>query len=121
MGNAGCRGGGCFDCCAGGGQVGREAAGPLAAVGPRKHRGAGSWRCKNEAEFVRFQRLGDGWAVTDRSGRTYTLGQYPSETDLTRLSRAENATAGSGFGATYQWYVDGFVDTHGNRIDYFYS
>jgi RHS repeat-associated protein len=73
---------------------------------------AQSWRAENEADFMRFQRVGEGWEARDRSGRLYRFGS-------TAASRVEHD--GSGFERTFKWYVDAFEDTNGNRVDFFYT
>lgn len=79
----------------------------------------GTWRCENETAFMRFKRDGDGWEVRDKSGRIYLLGQYPSEEKPWQTSRiGKNDT---GFDQTFKWYVNTFIDTNGNRIEYFYN
>lgn len=75
----------------------------------------GTYRCENESDFMRFQRVGDGWEVKDRSGRLYKLGT----TAASRVQSPDHAAAG--FNGTYKWYVDEFVDTNGNRILYSYT
>lgn len=81
----------------------------------------GTWRCENEAEFLRFRRVDKGWEALDRSGRTYRLGRFPAtgSIDDGRVSRVE--TGGAGFADTYKWYVDEFEDTNGNKVEFFYS
>lgn len=79
----------------------------------------GTWRCENESAFMRFKRDGDGWEVRDKSGRVYRLGQYPNEEKPWQTSRI--GRNGTGFDQTFKWYVDTFIDTNGNRVEYFYT
>jgi len=79
----------------------------------------GTWRCENESAFMRFKRDGDGWEVRDKSGRIYRLGQYPNEEKPWQTSRI--GKEGAGFNEIFKWHVDTFIDTNGNRVEYFYT
>ncbi len=71
----------------------------------------GTWRCENEADFMRFRQDGDGWEVTARNGTIYRL--------RTRIEKP--GATGSAFDRTFEWFVDAIEDTNGNRIEYRYE
>jgi RHS repeat-associated protein len=67
----------------------------------------GSYRCRNEAEFIRFERDGDGWVAHRRDGTVLRFGSSAS-------SRIASA------GKVFAWKLDGMSDTNGNTITYSY-
>lgn len=82
----------------------------------------GTFRFKNEADFMRLVPLGDGWEVRAKNGTIYRLGQYPNATSPGRVSRVQNPdAAGSTFDQTFKWYVDSMEDPNGNRIEFYYQ
>ena len=80
----------------------------------------GAWLCENKSVFMRFKRVGVGWEIRDKSGRTYGLGQYFNEGNPIRTSRGgQDGT--TGLHQTFKWYLNTFEDTNGNKIEYFYT
>src|SRR5207249_3670147 len=59
----------------------------------------------------RVVRSGDGWEVTDRSGRRFLLGTSPA-------ARIEETR--DGVTRTYGWLIEHATDRNGNRVDYTY-
>ncbi|MFS1526372.1 toxin TcdB middle/N-terminal domain-containing protein, partial [Microbulbifer sp. 2304DJ12-6] len=70
----------------------------------------GVYRTKNATDFARYQRLSEGWMVTQPDGQRWYLGQDTGS----RISSGDGASV-------FAWYLQAIEDTHGNRIEYHYS
>lgn len=70
--------------------------------------GNGSYRSKIEGSFMRFQQVGGGWEVWDKSGIHRYFG-------ITANSRLETSLG------SFEWFLERSVDTNGNEIQYFYE
>jgi len=66
----------------------------------------GTWRCRTEGRFIRFERVGQGWVATRPDGVKLTFG-------ITSASRVQD-----GAGRIYAWRIDKMEDTHQNRISF---
>jgi RHS repeat-associated protein len=73
----------------------------------------GSYRCKNESAFMRVTRAGDGWQVTEKTGKVHLLGISAQS----RVSKPANNT----FASTFKWCEEQVFDTHSNQIQFLYS
>ena len=73
----------------------------------------GSYRMKNESAFMRITRSGDGWAVTEKSGKVHFLGV----SSQARVARTFPST----FVSTFKWCEEQVFDTHSNQIQFTYN
>ncbi len=73
----------------------------------------GSYRMKNESDFMRVTRSGDGWSVTEKNGRVHFLGVTP------QARVAKSAT--SAFATTFKWCEEQVFDTHSNQMQFTYN
>ena len=69
----------------------------------------GFWRCENELNFVRFEKLSQGWIAKQKDGTTLKFGS-------TAASRVQDAT-----GRVAIWCIDEMTDTSGNKIRFAYE
>ena len=70
--------------------------------------GNNEYRMKHEALFMRINKEGGSWIVTDKSGTKYTFGS-------SNESRATNSKG------TFSWHIDRAQDTNGNYMTYTYT
>ena len=73
----------------------------------------GSYRMKNESAFMRITRSGDGWAVTEKSGKVHYLGA----SSQARVAKASTST----FATTFKWCEEQVFDTHSNQMQFTYN
>ncbi|MCP4108690.1 MAG: hypothetical protein GY749_24605 [Desulfobacteraceae bacterium] len=69
----------------------------------------GSFRCKNESEFIRFARSSDTWTATRRDGTVLRFG-------MTLESRIQDDE-----GKIFKWLLKEMKDTNGNIIRFIYE
>ncbi|WP_445357761.1 toxin TcdB middle/N-terminal domain-containing protein [Microbulbifer sp. ANSA002] len=69
----------------------------------------GVYRTKNATDYARYQRLKNGWLVTQSNGLRWYLGQDSAS----RISDFNDE-------AVFSWYLQAIEDAHGNRIEYQY-
>ncbi len=87
----------------------------------------GSYALKNTTSFLRFYREGDSWLAKGPNGHRYRFGLYPSKNKIFRGSRlginleTKVSQYDADFDHTYRWYLSEWVDTNGNKIEYYYS
>lgn len=87
----------------------------------------GSFALKNTSSFLRFYREGDTWLAKGPNGHQYRFGLYPSKNEIFRGSRlgidleTKTSEYNPNFDQTYRWYLSEWVDTNGNKIEYYYS
>ena len=66
------------------------------------------WRSENESEFVRFQRVNDGWSATRRDGMRLEFGHRVN-------GRVERD------GRVFRWHLERMEDLHGNTVTFEYE
>lgn len=71
----------------------------------------GLYRGKVEGAFMRMERVGDHWELTDKSGIKYSFGEKPSSQEYDPADGRR----------IFRWCLDRVADRHGNHmtIDYF--
>jgi RHS repeat-associated protein len=66
------------------------------------------YRSKNSSSFARYERLSDGWLVTQANGRKYYFGQ----TAQAQVAQEQQV---------FRWHLEAEEDIQGNRIEYHYQ
>ncbi|MEZ8548441.1 toxin TcdB middle/N-terminal domain-containing protein [Vibrio cyclitrophicus] len=74
------------------------------------HIGNNEYRAKIEGQFVKYQKLPDGWRMTLANGSVWLLGQ---NSNAQHHDKSGNKV--------FQWFIESMTDTHGNRINYHYD
>jgi len=69
----------------------------------------GDFFCKNEAAFIRYRKVGDGWEGTQPDGTVMRFG-------ATAAARIEDGT-----GRVFRWLLEEEEDTHSNIVRYVYA
>lgn len=74
------------------------------------HIGSNEYRAKIEGQFVKYQKLPDGWRMTLANGSVWLLGQ---NSNAQHHDKSGNKV--------FQWFIESMTDTNGNRINYHYD
>jgi len=74
------------------------------------HIGADEYRAKIEGQFVKYQRLDQGWRISLPNGQVWLLGQNSS---AQHSDRSEEKI--------FQWFIQSITDSNGNKINYYYD